>query len=88
MAWIREEKRIVALASFPMSRTYLIFGDIEGKLDVLRVECTKCARKGRYSVRRLIEKHGRKGNMMKWREQLNGDCPKRDARSMLERRRH
>jgi hypothetical protein len=39
-----------------MPRTYLIFGDIEGKLDVLRVECTKCARKGRYSVRRLIEK--------------------------------
>jgi hypothetical protein len=26
----------------PMARTYLIFGDIEGKLDVLRVECTKC----------------------------------------------
>ena len=23
----------------------LIFGDIEGKLDVLNVECTKCARK-------------------------------------------
>jgi hypothetical protein len=28
-----------------MARTYLIFGDIEGKLDVLRVECTKCDRK-------------------------------------------
>jgi hypothetical protein len=41
-------------------RTYLIFGDIEGKLDVLRVECSKCTRKGRYSVRRLIEKYGRK----------------------------
>jgi hypothetical protein len=27
-----------------MPRTYLVFGDIEGKLDVLRVECTKCAR--------------------------------------------
>jgi hypothetical protein len=27
-------------------RDYLIFGDIEGKLDVLRVECTKRARKG------------------------------------------
>jgi hypothetical protein len=25
-----------------MPRTYLTFGDIEGKLDVLRVECTKC----------------------------------------------
>jgi hypothetical protein len=24
------------------------FGDIEGKLDLLRVECTKCDRKGRY----------------------------------------
>jgi hypothetical protein len=39
-----------------MPRTYLIFADIEGKLDVLRVECTKCARRGRYSVRKLIER--------------------------------
>ena len=46
----------------------------------LRVECTKCARKGRYNVAKLIEKYGRRGNMMKWREQLNGDCPRRDAR--------
>ena len=60
-------------------------GDIEGKLDVLRVECTKCARKGRYSVRKLIEKYGCNANMMKWKEQLNGDCPNRDAHSMLER---
>jgi hypothetical protein len=43
-------------------RSFLIFGDIEGKLDVLRVECTKCARKGRYSLFRLIEKYGRKPN--------------------------
>ena len=28
-----------------MARTYLVFADIEGKLDVLRVECTKCKRK-------------------------------------------
>jgi hypothetical protein len=49
------------------------------------VECTKCARKGRYSVRRLIEKYGRKANMMKWKGQLNGDFPKRDARSLHER---
>jgi hypothetical protein len=54
-------------------RSFLIFGDIEGKLDVLCVECTKCARKRRYNVRRLIEKYGRKANMMKWKEQLNGD---------------
>jgi hypothetical protein len=48
-----------------MARAYLIFGDIEGKLDVLRVECTKCARKSRYQVHKLIEKYGRKANMMK-----------------------
>jgi len=51
-----------------MPRTYLIFGDIEGKLDTLPVECTKCRRKGRYSVRKLIDKYGRAGNMMKWKE--------------------
>ena len=63
----------------------LTFGDIEGKLDVLRVECTKCDHKGRYSVAKLIAKHGRKGNMMKWREMLSADCPKRDAVGLQDR---
>jgi len=63
-----------------MARTYLTFADIEGKLDVLRVECIKCDHKGRYHVHKLIERYGRNGNMSKWKEQLNGDCPKRDGR--------
>jgi hypothetical protein len=67
-----------------MPGNHLVFGDIEGKLDVLRVECTKRSRRV-YFVHRLIEKHGRKGNMMKWRELLNGDCPRRDAHSLQER---
>jgi len=65
-----------------VARTYLTFGDIEGKLEVLRVECTRCTRKGRYSVAKLIEKYGRRANMMKWKEQLSGDCPKRDAHEL------
>ena len=44
-----------------MPRSYLIFDDIEGKLYVLRVECTKCARKSRYQLHKLIAKYGRKG---------------------------
>jgi hypothetical protein len=68
-----------------MPRNYLVFGDIEGKLDVLRVECTKCARKGHYHVPRLIEVYGRKGNMSKWLSDLKGDCPKRDLHSLRER---
>ena len=55
-------------------RNYLTFGDIEGKLDVLRIECTRCQRKGRYSVAKLIAKYGRRANLMKWSEQLNGDA--------------
>jgi hypothetical protein len=68
-----------------MARAYLVFADIEGKLDVLSVECTRCERKGRYSVAGLIEKHGRDGHMMKWRNQLNDNCPRRDAPQMHDR---
>jgi hypothetical protein len=35
--------------------------------------------RGRYSVAKLIAKHGRKGNMSAWVSDLKGDCPKRDA---------
>jgi hypothetical protein len=47
-----------------MSRSYVVFCGVEGKLDVLHVECRRCQRKGRYSVAKLIERYGRKGNMM------------------------
>jgi len=36
-------------------------------------------------VAKLIEKYGRKGNMMKWREMPNADCPKRDATALHNR---
>jgi hypothetical protein len=51
-------------------RSYLAFGDIEGKLAMLRVECTRCSRSGRYSVAKLIETYGRDGNMTEWTWQL------------------
>jgi len=37
----------------------IIFGDLIGKLDVLRVACEKCGREGRYAVWRLIHARGR-----------------------------
>ena len=49
------------------------------------MECTKCARKGHYHVHRLIAKYRRKGNLMNWKEQLNGDCPRREALGLHER---
>jgi hypothetical protein len=36
-----------------MARTHLVFGDIEGKLDVLCVDCTQCDRKGHKSYGRF-----------------------------------
>jgi hypothetical protein len=62
-----------------MARDYLTFGDIEGKLEMLRIECTRCPRKGLYNVAKLIAKHGRHGNMTKWASDLKGDCPRREA---------
>jgi hypothetical protein len=56
---IRAQKEEPIESVLGMTRSYLVFGDIEGKLDVLRVECTKCDRKGRYYVHKLIEKYGR-----------------------------
>jgi hypothetical protein len=68
-----------------MSRTYNIFGDIEGKLTLLRVECTRCARKGRYNVAKLIAQYGRYGNMTEWMSDLKGDCPNRNHPRMQDR---
>jgi hypothetical protein len=68
-----------------MSRTYLTFGDIADKLTIPRVECTRCPRKGRYNVAKLIAQHGRQGNMSKWMSDLRGDCPNRNAARLHER---
>jgi hypothetical protein len=35
--------------------------DLIGQLDVLRVECEKCGRSGRYRVDRLVQQLGRDG---------------------------
>ena len=37
----------------------IIFSDLIGKLDMLRVSCEKCGRDGCYGLSRLIEKRGR-----------------------------
>jgi hypothetical protein len=37
----------------------IIFSDLIGKLDMLRVSCEKCGRGGRYGLGGLIEKRGR-----------------------------
>ena len=60
----------------------IIFSDLIGKLDVLRVRCDKCGRDGRYDLSRLIDKRGRDGKVIDWLDELTADCPKKQARNM------
>ena len=63
----------------------IIFGDLIGKLDVLRVACEKCGRDGRYQVQRLINDRGRNCKIVDWLDQITADCPKKATISWNDR---
>jgi hypothetical protein len=50
----------------------IIFSDLIGKLDMLRIECAKCGRSGRY---RLAEK------VFVFTEDVTANCARKQARS-------
>jgi hypothetical protein len=57
----------------------IIFRDLVGKFDVLRVECDKCGRRGRYRLDRLIEQYGLDAKLFDWEPEA--DCPRKVARN-------
>ena len=48
--------------------------DLVGKLDVLRVACTKCDRVGRYPVAKLVERLGPDAKLTDWLTEITADC--------------
>ena len=60
----------------------IIFSDLIGKLDVLRVSCEKCGREGRYCLTYLIVKRGRDAKVIDWLDEITADCPKKIAPDM------
>ena len=67
----------------PMPRDgAIIFSDLIGKLDMLRVACPKCGRDGSYLLSRLIEKRGRDAKLIDWLDELTTECPKKIAHNM------
>ena len=67
-----------------MPRGSLItFGDLEGKLDLIALECEKCGRKGRYRVDRLLAERGRDATIADWQVEMTADCPKRQQKFNL-----
>jgi len=63
----------------------ILFGDLIGKLDDLRVSCDKCGCFGRYPVQRLINDRGRGGKIVNWLDQITADCPKKSALNWSDR---
>jgi hypothetical protein len=48
----------------------ITFRDIAGKLAVLKIECDKCGRRGRYHVYRLIERYGLDAKLFDWSDEI------------------
>jgi hypothetical protein len=48
-------------------------------LDLLRVECEKCGRAGRYRVTTLAEQIGWDGKLTDWLYNLTRDCPRKES---------
>ena len=60
----------------------IIFADLIGKLDLLRVVCGKCGRDGCYGLFRLIERRGRDAKLVAWLDEITADCAKKRAGNM------
>lgn len=60
----------------------ILFGDLDGRLDTLRVACRKCDRAGRYGVAGLIARHGPNAKLVDWKAELTADCPRQQAASI------
>jgi hypothetical protein len=57
----------------------IIFADLIGKLDLLRVACDKCGTRWllRIELNRLIERRGRDAKLIDWLDEITADCTKK-----------
>ena len=58
-----------------MRRGSVTLGDLAGKITMLEVACSRCPRRGRLQVDRLIAQYG-DAELPELRLILAGDCPK------------
>ena len=52
----------------------MIFSDLIGKLDMLRIECSKCGRSGRYRLADLISRYGRDEKIFAFTDDVTDNC--------------
>jgi hypothetical protein len=59
----------------------IMFSDLIGKLDLLRIECPKCGRSGRYRLADLITRYGRDEKLFAFTNDVTANCARMQARS-------
>ena len=59
----------------------IIFGDLIGKLDMLRIECAKSGRSGRYRLADLLMRYGRNEKVFAFTEDVITNCARKQGRS-------
>jgi hypothetical protein len=59
----------------------IIFDDLICKIDVLRVECPKCGRSGRYRLADLLMRYGRNEKVFAFTKDVTANCARKQARS-------
>ena len=59
----------------------IIFGDLIGKLDMLRIECPKGRRSGRYRLADLIMRYGRDEKVFAFTDDVTANCARRQTHS-------
>jgi hypothetical protein len=69
----------------PAARAYLTLADIAARTDRLVVACSRCDRRGRYSLTELIAKYGRDKSGIELLREFSADCPHRESTSWQER---
>jgi len=70
----------------PMSsRGAFTLAEIAAKLTMLEVTCSRCERRGRLSLARLIERHGADASLGDLQSVIAHGCPRLNATSIYDR---
>jgi hypothetical protein len=62
----------------------ITFADLVGRLTVVRVDCDRCGRHGRYLVDKLIYDHGADAKLIEWFSRLTSDCRQKNERGVVQ----
>jgi hypothetical protein len=68
-----------------MPGNVVTLASLVGTLDRLEVQCTRCSRRGRYRLARLIAEHGADTGLPELGSRLSADRPNAKAHAMHER---